>query len=177
MLNTFQLAEMQRQQAQITTVGEIVAVDATTAQVKVDDGELVTDWIQWVSLAWGAVKLWSVPSIGTQCVLVVPDHNYEHAYAFGGVVSNTGGTAHEHFIDFGDGTILKYNSSTKALSVTSTGNLNITCPTVSITGNVNISGNLTANTVSDATGSIGTMRSIYNSHTHAGGAGANPLMI
>jgi phage baseplate assembly protein V len=177
MISPFQLSETQRLLAQGTTVGEIVAVNASTAMVKVDDGELTTDWIPWVSPAWGQVKVWSVPSIGTQCVLVVPDQNWEHAVALGGIVRESGGTAQEHYLDFGDGTTLRYNSTSKALTVqNATGTLTIECPNITLQGNVNISGNLVANTVADATGSIASMRSQYNSHTHAGGATATPIM-
>ena len=181
MFNPYPLAETQRQQAQNTTVGEVVAVDATTAKVKVDDGELVTDWIQWVAPAWGGVKVWSVPAIGTQCILIVPDHNWEHAYALGGVVRDSGGTANQHHIDFGDGTKLMYNTTSKALTVDSTGSLAVSCPTMTLTGNVALAGNLTVvgavvgTSVADATGTMAEMRTQYNSHTH-GGAGATPLM-
>ncbi|XVJ50892.1 MAG: phage baseplate assembly protein V [Vampirovibrio sp.] len=181
MFNNYALAETQRQQSQSTTAGEVVAIDATTARVKVDDGELVTDWIPWVAPTWGAVKVWSVPSIGTHCVLIVPDHNWEHAFALGGVVGASGGTANQHHIDFGDGTKLMYNTSTKALTVDSTGSLAVTCPTMSLTGDVSLTGDLTVTgavvgtSVADATGTMSTMRSQYNSHNH-GGAGATPPM-
>jgi phage gp45-like len=54
--------------------------------------------------------------------------------------------------------------------------IKLTAPLVEIHGDVQIAGTLTATTVQDATGSMATMRSLFNTHRHGGGAGPTPTM-
>lgn len=64
-------------------------------------------------------------------------------------------------------------------SVTATvvGAVSVTAPTVSITGNLNVTGSITATAdISDASGSMGEMRTTYNSHVHGASSGPTPTM-
>lgn len=59
-------AQFSRQLDNLCSVGTVIAVDATTGQIrlKIDDNE--TDWIDFPAVAAGAVKVWRCPSIGEQ---------------------------------------------------------------------------------------------------------------
>jgi phage baseplate assembly protein gpV len=74
-----------------------------------------------------------------------------------------------------DGSIVV--TSLSNLTVISTGAVDVTAPTVTITsgtttitGNISVSGNITcAGTISDSIGALSSLRTVYNSHTHTSG--------
>jgi phage gp45-like len=54
--------------------------------------------------------------------------------------------------------------------------IKLVAPVVEITGDVTVTGTLTAQTVRDATGSMATMRTQFNAHRHGSGPGPTPPM-
>lgn len=95
------------------------------------------------------------------------------------------------YTDEGDKIVLKRNNTieidTHTLNVNATTKVNITSPEVDISGDLKVTGNISAAnvaasaamtgaTVADSTGSMDTIRTKYNSHTHPGGLTPSPTM-
>jgi phage baseplate assembly protein V len=161
--NHYHLTEVQRRLSQSIGMGVISAVDATTASVKVitDDALPESDWMPFVTPRMGAVTVWSLPKIGSTCLILCPEAEFSQAVAMP-ALATPAGLATEHFVRFQDGTQIHYNETTQALNITAIAGISVIAPTialagaVAITGTLSVSGNATINGKS------------FNSHTHSG---------
>ena len=63
-------ADFSRQLDNLSTVGIVIAVDATKSQIRLKIDENETDWIYFPALAAGAVKVWRCPTLGEQFAVV-----------------------------------------------------------------------------------------------------------
>ena len=55
------LSDLDRRLANVVRFGTVAAVDHAQALVRVDIGELVTDWLPWAAPRAGANRVWSPP--------------------------------------------------------------------------------------------------------------------
>lgn len=161
MHNGYQLSETQRRLHQLLHTGVVVAVDAETAQVKLDDGELVTDWIPYITPGFGGMAIWSLPPIGARCLLLAADADWAHAVALP-LLAEPRGEPHEHIITFSDGTSVEYNTLTHTLVAMGASRIQVTCPTIELVGNVNIAGNIAVSGTATINGKD------FASHIHSG---------
>jgi phage baseplate assembly protein V len=70
--NNFAISELQRKLANIIRIGIIKEIDYEKARVKVKIGEILTDWLPWITSRAGEDKTWSPLSIGEQVVVLSP---------------------------------------------------------------------------------------------------------
>ncbi len=173
-MDDFVLAEAQSNLSTLLTAVEVVAVDAATARVQVSDGELTTDWLPWFTPRWGSVQVWSPPSVGEGCLLLAEGGDWQQGMVLPALAEAASFAPTQHVVRFADGTQLAYDTATQALSVSSTGTLAISCPTVSITGNLVVSGSVQATQVQDAAGTMAGFRGAYNAHNHSANGTSPP---
>jgi phage baseplate assembly protein V len=160
-MDHYQLSETQRRLHQLITLAEVVAVDATTARVKLDDGESVTDFIPYLAPRAGGVVVWSLPSVGEKCVLLAPDADWAHAIALP-AMATAGGTETQHYVEFDDGARIAYDTATGLLEFVAINAVTITAPTINVVGNLNVNG-----TFSSTAGAIIAGKD-FATHTHGG---------
>lgn len=59
-------AELIRLLENVLRVGVVIAVDEESWRVRVQSGELQTDWLRWNTTRAGAFSIWVPPSVGEQ---------------------------------------------------------------------------------------------------------------
>lgn len=145
--------------------GTVAEVDLERGRIRVDCGDVTSDWIRWAERRAGATRSWSPPTVGEQVMLFAPGGDLEGAIAIGGVSSDdnppAGNSAREILI-FGDGAELAYDPETHELeanlpagakvTINATGGVTIDASDgglsikgdVSIEGDVSITGTATA---------------------------------
>ena len=164
--------EQLRMMANIVRTGRIDSVNVQTARCRVRTGELLTDWLPWVTLAAGGAdkaRHWRAPSINEECVLLAPGGDLAQALVLPGLFcadmpqnaaaedverhdfSNTDYWAHnrsasELTFNIAEKITLRVGSST--LSITPDGATlktdlhTVDAPSTKFTGNVSIAGGL-----------------------------------
>ncbi|WP_264686590.1 phage baseplate assembly protein V [Wolbachia endosymbiont (group B) of Rhopobota naevana] len=70
--SNFAISEMQRKLANIVRIGVVKEVDYEKAKVRVKIGELLTDFLPWITSRAGEERSWLPPSINEQVVILSP---------------------------------------------------------------------------------------------------------
>ena len=73
----------------IVRTGRVEAVTTRPPRCRVRTGELLTDWLPWLTLAAGGVtqtRHWRVPAINEECVLLAPGGDLAQAMVLPGLV-------------------------------------------------------------------------------------------
>ena len=163
-------ADNNRRIESIIRFGLIAEVDHAQAKARVKCGEILTDFLPFITFRAGTTKTWSPPTQGEQCVILSASGELTTACIITGLYTQNSPShsADEHVIEFADGAKITYNQANGDLAVTGikTANIkaenqiNIDCPTVNIKGNVNIDGNLSTTGTTTSKGAISTQGAI-----------------
>lgn len=147
-------AELQRKLDNIIRFGVIAEVNHATARARVKSGDILTEFLPFVTFRAGTTKTWSPPTVGEQCVMLSVSGEFTTACILVGLYTQNSPShsADEHVIEFADGAKITYNQSNGALvvtgiktaSITAANQIDIDCPTINIKGNVNIDGKVTS---------------------------------
>ncbi|MDN5248466.1 MAG: phage baseplate assembly protein V [Wolbachia endosymbiont of Tyrophagus putrescentiae] len=70
--SNFAIAELQRKLANIVRIGIVKEIDYEKAKVRVKIGELLTDFLPWITGRAGEDRTWSPLSIGEQVIVLSP---------------------------------------------------------------------------------------------------------
>lgn len=159
-------AELLRLIHNLIRTGTIAEVDHDAARVRVQSGELLTDWRPWIALRAGTTRDWDPPTIGEQAVLFSPGGDPAAGIALVGLFSGAhpapANAANVWRREFPDGAVFEYDHSAHhlrstlpgsaeidaqgAVSVTTAAKLTATAVGgVTINANTVINGNLTLN--------------------------------
>lgn len=153
----------------IGTIAEVDVADASAPRVRVQDGDLLTGWVPFGALRAGTARVWSVPTVGEQVLLLSPSGDMASAVVLCGLYSTTtpapSTNPHEHIIDFADGTRVSHNDETGAMVFTGMKTVLIKASeSVTVdTPATNLNGTVTH--VGEALKSNGV---VLHSHTHSG---------
>ncbi|EBA7711963.1 phage baseplate assembly protein V [Salmonella enterica] len=116
------MTELMRLTGNIIRTGVVFATDASTGCVRVQSGELKTDWLRWNVARAGAFKIWIPPAIGEQVLIACIGGNPETAMVIGSLYSNDhpapGSSLKEMVITAPDGAVIRYDADAGALSAT-----------------------------------------------------------
>lgn len=169
------LVELERRFANLILLSTIEHVDPKRAKVRVKRGDILSDWLPWLTQRAGEDCNYWAPSVGEQVLLISPQGDlnqgmvlpaiYQNKYA---APENTSDIACLHFAD---GATISYNRTQHQLSIylPAQAQTQIKSEHLEITGDVTIHGNLNAQgDISDKTRSMHADRVIYNRHQHAG---------
>lgn len=147
-------AELQRKLDNIIRFGVIAEVNHATARARVKSGDILTEFLPFITPRAGTTKTWSPPTVGEQCVMLSVSGEFTTACILVGLYTQNSPSQspNEHVIEFADGAKITYNQSSGALvvtgiktaSITAANQIDIDCPTINIKGNVNIDGKVTS---------------------------------
>lgn len=173
-------AELQRKLDNIIRFGVIAEVNHATARARVKSGDILTDFLPFVTFRAGTTKTWSPPTVGEQCVMLSVSGEFTTACILVGLYTQNSPSQSpdEHVIEFADGAKITYNQSSGALvvtgiktaSITAANQIDIDCPAINIKGNVNIDGSLSTTGTSTTKGNISTQGSVTASGDIKGGS-------
>jgi phage baseplate assembly protein gpV len=142
-------------------LGTIASVDLAAATATVNSGDVVTPALPWTEMA-GAFRSWSPPSVGEQVLLLCPEGDVAGALILRGLYSTAfpaPGTDANPQIHGPDGLVITFTPN--GLTIVAPGG-------VAITGDVTVTGTLTAST--DVIGGGKSLKSHKHSGVQAGGA-------
>lgn len=134
----YALGDMDRRMGNMLRFGTVSAVDAANALARVDLGDLVTDWVPWLTRRAGEDRTWCPLEVGEQVVLMSPGDPSQ-----GVVIGSLFQTAHpangnsqdDTRVTFKDGTVVEYNRATHQLLVdasASSGTVVVKCATATV---------------------------------------------
>lgn len=163
-------ADNNRRIESIIRFGLIAEVDHAQAKARVKCGEILTDFLPFITFRAGTTKTWSPPTQGEQCVILAASGELTTACIITGLYTQNSPShsADEHVIEFADGAKITYNQANgdlvvtgiKTANITAANQIKIDCPTVNIKGNVNIDGNLSITGTTTSKGAISTQGAI-----------------
>lgn len=110
----YSLGEMDRRLANILRYGTIAQIDEAGGLVKVDIGELVTDWLRWGEQRAGAgVRTWTPPEIGEQVMVFSPGGELSQGIVgysiYQTLYPQNGSLKTKYRVDYADGAYLEYD--------------------------------------------------------------------
>lgn len=114
-----QLADLARRVANMIRTGRVAEVDHAAARVRVQSGDILTEWLPWQTHRAGNTRTWNPPTIGEQVMILSPSGEP----AAGMVIPALYCQDHQapdtspdtHVIEYPDGAIISYNHVTSAL--------------------------------------------------------------
>ena len=116
----YALGELDRRLGNLLRFGTVSEVDAGRALVRVDLGDLVTDWVPWATRSAGHNREWSALDVGEQVALLSPG-DPSLGLVVGSLFQDShpanGNTGKDWRITFKDGTVLEFDRDASALRV------------------------------------------------------------
>lgn len=169
-------ADNNRRIENIIRFGVIAELDLTNCKARVKSGQILTDFLPFLTHRTGTTRTWSPPTVGEQCVILAMSGDLTTAAILTGLYTQNSPSksTDEHVITFADGATIKYNQSSSALTVEGINTAYVTAQTsvtaetpkvictqdlevggnVLIKGNAQINGGVSANGNMQSKGSI-----------------------
>ncbi|WP_395460277.1 phage baseplate assembly protein V [Wolbachia endosymbiont (group B) of Myelois circumvoluta] len=126
--SNFAISELQRKLANIVRIGVVKEVDYEKAKVRVKIGELLTDFLPWITSRAGEERSWLPPSINEQVVILSPLGELSLGIVLAGIYQqNYSAPENSEMINslvFQDGTKLLYDKESKNLEISVVDKLN-----------------------------------------------------
>ena len=182
----FNLVEMSRRLVNVVRLGTVHAVDRAAARVQVQydeipDGDpVLTAWLPWVTARAGETSTWWAPDVGEQVVLLAPSGELAQAVVLPALYRTLhpapSAEADTHRTEYSDGAAIEYNATDHELTAVLPEGATASIEAdggIEIAGNVTVNGTLHATgkvssdaDVEDSVGTMASMRTTYNGHTH-----------
>ena len=182
-------AELIRLLENILRVGVVIAVDEETWRVRVQSGELQTDWLRWNTTRAGAFSIWVPPSVGEQVWLGCIGGNPETAVIIGSLYSNDhpapGSSLKEIVLTAPDGASFRYDAEASTLEaqgmktahIKASANVTLETPVVECIDHLKVrtfeltEGGTMKGNVTHSGGSLSSNGKVLHSHKHPGDSG------
>lgn len=124
---SFSLAELYRRFENLIRIGTIAEVDEQAQRLRVQSGELLTDWLPWPAHIGNNFIHWRPLRLNTQVILACPSGDPAQAMVISMLYSDQlpapSDDAAVDVIQFDDGTTIEYNSQQKNLILNSAGSI------------------------------------------------------
>jgi phage baseplate assembly protein V len=149
-----QTAEHSRILESLIRIGTVAEVDHLNALCRVQSGELLTDWLPWITPRAGNTRVWCPPSAGEQVIIFSQSGEIGAGVVLPGLFSDAiTSPSHDSEVfcmAFSDGARISYNHGSGALSATgiktaliqASDHVTVDCPETTTTGNLTVGGNL-----------------------------------
>ena len=182
-------AELIRLLENILRVGVVIAVDEESWRVRVQSGELQTDWLRWNTTRAGAFSIWVPPSVGEQVWLGCIGGNPETAVIIGSLYSSDnpapGSSLKEIVLTAPDGASLRYDAEASALEaqgmktahIKASASVTLETPLVECTDHLKTrtfeltEGGTMKGDVTHSDGSLSSTGKVLHTHKHPGDSG------
>ncbi|ARF51178.1 phage baseplate assembly protein V [Pantoea stewartii] len=182
-------AELIRLLENVLRVGVVIAVDEESWRVRVQSGELQTDWLRWNTTRAGAFNIWVPPSVGEQVWLGCIGGNPETAVIIGSLYSSDhpapGSSLKEIVLTAPDGASFRYDAEASALEaqgmktahIKASVSVTLETPVVECTDHLKArtfeltEGGTMKGDVTHSGGSLSSNGKVLHSHKHPGDSG------
>ena len=121
MMNGFEITELDRRISNLIQVGTVSEADYPNAKLKVKIGEIITDWLPWLTRRSSNDTTWWAPEVGEQVIVLAPSGELKQAVILPALYQN----AHPAIDDnvdisktvYKDGTFTTYNRDSHIMTV------------------------------------------------------------
>ncbi|WP_353981695.1 phage baseplate assembly protein V [Salinicola endophyticus] len=122
-------AELARLLENLIRIGTVAQIDHAAVRVRVQCGELLTDWLPWLTARAGQTRTWNPPTLGEQVLLLAPGGELRGAVVLSAINSDTV-PAPSHapnitMVELPDGAVLSYDHAASHLSATLPGSASL----------------------------------------------------
>jgi phage baseplate assembly protein V len=130
---SFTIAELERRLLNMIRFGMITSVDlnSATCRVKLDDTHTTGD-LPWSVQRAGNVRTWSPLSVGEQVMIISPAGDLTQGVVVPSLYQNAhpapSNKANEHITDYGDGTVITYDTTAHKLRIECTAAVEVIAP-------------------------------------------------
>ncbi|MBU9850078.1 phage baseplate assembly protein V [Rahnella aceris] len=144
------LSEIARAVRDLIRIGVVAEVDTNLGRCRVQTGELITDWLHWLTPRAGSSRTWWAPSVGEQVLLLSLGGELDTGFVLPAIYSDDfpapSASPQAYHVSFSDGAVVEYEPETGALTVsgiktaaiTATTSINATAPNVTVTASSKI---------------------------------------
>ncbi|MGO2460560.1 MAG: phage baseplate assembly protein V [Ewingella sp.] len=150
-MNTLEnFSELARAVRDLIRIGVVSEIDTEQALCRVQTGELMTDWLHWLTPRAGAARTWWAPSVGEQVLILSLGGELDTAFVLPAIYSDDfpapSVSAQAYHVQFSDGAVMEYEPENGALSVTgiktasvaASTSVSVTAPNVTVTASEKI---------------------------------------
>lgn len=150
-MNTLEtLSELARAVRDLIRIGVVSEIDTGQSLCRVQTGDLVTNWLHWLTPRAGGARTWWAPSVGEQVLILSLGGELDTAFVLPAIYSDDfpapSVSAQAYHIQFPDGAVMEYEPDTGALtvsgiktaSVVASTSVSVTAPNVTITASQKI---------------------------------------
>lgn len=195
-----QLADLARRVANMIRTGRVAEVDHAGPRVRVQSGDLLTEWLPWQTRRAGNTRTWDPPTVGEQVMILSPSGEPAAGVVMPALYcqdhSAPDASPNTHVIEFPDGARISYDHAGHALDITGVATVRVVAaesvtldtPYTHITGQIEVDGLITyhsgmvgegggGNAISitgDFVHELGVLSSngiVLHTHTHPGDSG------
>lgn len=115
------LSELARAVRDIIRIGVVAEVDTELALCRVQTGEILTDWLHWLTPRAGGSRTWWAPSVGEQVLLLSLGGELDTGFVLPGIYSDDfpppSASPQAYHVSFPDGAVLEYEPESGAMTV------------------------------------------------------------
>lgn len=149
------LVELSRRLENLIRFGTIAEIDHANRRVRVQSGNLLTQWLKWRTDRAGATRSWNPPTIDEQVMILSPSGDLGNGIVIPSIYSDAFDSVSSdpdlHLVEYPDGARISYNHKTsdlmaigiKTATVTASDSVTADTPLTHCTGDTLIDGNLT----------------------------------
>lgn len=167
--------DLENMTGDLLRLGRVASVDLAAHSCTVETGDITTGPLPWFTPRAGALRVWSPPTVGEQCLLLCAEGDTENGLVLLGLYSDAfpppSDLAGLFLLEFDDGTRIAYDRDAGELDITlaGAGKAKIVAPGgLAIEGDVTVTGKITAS--EDVLGGGISLKSHKHSGVAAGGA-------
>lgn len=138
MNESWQLHELERRFHQLLRFGVVEEVDLEKARLKVRIGQVLTDWLPWITSNAGHTRSWRAPSVGEQVLVMSPSGDLTAGVVLPALYQARFGPpaseADTQCVHFSDGSQVSYDARAQVMTVRLEGNgrVNVHCRELTI---------------------------------------------
>lgn len=107
------LVELSRLVENLLRIGTIHSVDHAACRVRVQTGNITTDWLRWLETRAGNTTTWDPPTVGEQCIVLSPSGEIAQGIVLYGapseVIDTPSHSPDQHVTRYPDGTEISYD--------------------------------------------------------------------
>lgn len=122
MAATDDINDLIRRIENIVRAGTVAAVDLAASRCRVESGGLTTTWLCWYAIRSGAVRRWSPPTVGEQCIVLSPGGETVGGMVIYGFSSDANPApddkASVDSTTYADGAVISYDQANHKLTAT-----------------------------------------------------------
>jgi phage baseplate assembly protein V len=110
---SYAASELDRRLGNLVRMGTIAELDDAQALVKVDLGDVTTDWLPWATMRAGEDRTWHAPEPGEQVMVLAESGELAHGVVLPGIYQDKYGapsnTRNKSRTEFKDGAFIEYD--------------------------------------------------------------------